>query len=342
MRRTLLAVHAATGGDFSKLPDFLSISDEQEALATARRVGIEPDWHAADRASSWLESSGHALLSITDADYPLALRNIPVPPTLLFVSGNYRALKRPQIAIVGSRKCTRTGAHIAQRLASAVVAQDVAVTSGLALGIDGAAHDGALSNAGATIAVLGNGLARVYPQRHRALAERIGDKGALVSEFPLSAAPLPFHFPRRNRIISGLSQGVVVVQATLKSGSLGTARHAIEQGRDVFAVPGPVWSKQHAGCHALIKQGAKLIECAADVFEDLGFEYREAVDTQASAPSVLGNQILNAIEDQPISIDELVTLTGLTAQKVSSILSAMELEGLVISSEGGRFTRSGP
>jgi DNA processing protein len=228
---------------------------------------------AVDRLTRWLsESPEHHLLSLDDPRYPGELLQMADPPLLLYVLGQLAVLQHPQrLAIVGSRNPTPQGEAHAREFAHALGAAGVCVVSGLALGVDGAAHTGALDAGAPTIAVVGTGLDRVYPKRHLALAHRIAAQGAIVSEYPLGSAPLAAHFPQRNRIISGLSQGTLVVEAALQSGSLITARLAAEQGREVFAIPGSIHAPQARGCHALIRQGAKLVESAQDILEDLRF-----------------------------------------------------------------------
>ncbi|GIX31664.1 MAG: DNA processing protein DprA [Porticoccaceae bacterium] len=225
---------------------------------------------ALEERAARLAAAGIQILPLTDPLYPSLLREIPDPPPWLFVRGRPEALSLPQIAIVGSRRASRFGLAQAERFAAQLAAGGFAITSGLAVGIDAAAHRGALRT-GVTVAVLGSGLARIYPRQHRELAEEIvAGGGALVAELPPEAPPLPHHFPRRNRILSGLALGVLVVEAAAQSGSLITARHALEQGREVFAVPGSLHNPLSRGCHRLIREGAVLVECAADLVAELG------------------------------------------------------------------------
>ena len=257
---------------------------EPEAVFTASRSSLEklglradtlayindPDWHQVDVDLAWLEQPGTEIILFNDNSYPPLLKTITDPPPLLFVIGDAAILKQKQLAMVGSRHPTPGGRETAHDFALHLATNGIVITSGLALGIDGASHEGALAAGGLTVAVAGNGLDRVYPARHRELAHRISENGALVSEFPPGTAPVASNFPRRNRIISGLSMGVLVVEAALHSGSLITARTAIEQGREVFAVPGSIHNPQAKGCNSLIRQGAKLVETATDIFEELG------------------------------------------------------------------------
>ncbi|MHB8622478.1 MAG: DNA-processing protein DprA [Sulfuricaulis sp.] len=229
-----------------------------------------PDEAALKPSLDWLAEPQHHLIVWSDPDYPPLLREIPDPPAMLYVLGDRRLLARPQLAIVGSRNPTPIGRDNARAFATSLAGAGLVITSGLALGVDGAAHRGALEAGGKTIALAGTGLDRVYPPPHRDLAHDISRHGALVSEFPLATPPRPENFPRRNRLISGLSLGTLVVEAALQGGSLITARLASEQGREVFAIPGSIHSPQSRGCHALIRQGAKLVETAQDILEELG------------------------------------------------------------------------
>ena len=293
----------------------------------------------------WLSESRHHLLVWSDPDYPPLLREIPDPPVMLYIAGNRQLLSRLQLAIVGSRNPTPMGRENADAFARSLARAGLVITSGMALGIDGTAHRGALAVDGATIAVTGTGLDRVYPARHRELAHEIVEHGALVSEFPLGTPPLPENFPVRNRIISGLSVGTLVVEAALQSGSLITARLAAEQGREVFAIPGSIHSPQARGCHALIRQGAKLVESARDVLEELGplasvtLQTAPESGTTVPAPDSPMHTLLEHIGHDPVTIDALIERSGLTADAVSSMLLQMELNGLVSSCPGGKVQR---
>ena len=293
----------------------------------------------------WLDQPTHHLLVWPDADYPPLLREIADPPLLLYVIGRRETLASPQLAIVGSRNPSPMGRENAQAFAKSLAGAGLTITSGLALGLDGAAHRGALAAGGHTIAVTGTGLDRVYPARHRELAHAIAARGALVSEFPLGTSPRPENFPRRNRLISGLSLGTLVVEAALQSGSLITARLAAEQGREVFAIPGSIHSPQARGCHALIRQGAKLVETAQDILEELGplASLARASAPEAAAPAPEPDspaaELLQQIGHDPVSVDALIERSGLTADAVSSMLLQMELNGLVSSCPGGKVQR---
>ena len=255
------AVFAASRRELEELPGI--------SAAIVNDVLEGPDPCHVSKELDWLAQDDAFLVTFEDGLYPRALREIPDPPPLMFVRGNPAVLSRPQIAITGSRNPTQAGADNAHEFAAALCQAGLTVTSGLALGIDACAHRGALAASGATLAVSGTGADRVYPSRHLELAHEILRCGAIVSELPLGSGPRAEHFPRRNRILSGLSLGVLVVEAALHSGSLITARFAAEQGREVFAIPGSIHSPLARGCHALIRQGAKLVESAADVLEEL-------------------------------------------------------------------------
>jgi DNA processing protein len=284
------------------------------------------------------------------ADYPPLLAAIPDAPLVLFVEGSAAALSLPQLAMVGSRNPTHLGRETAEQFAGHLAGIGLAITSGLALGIDAASHRGALRGGGWTVAVLGCGLDTIYPRENAALAQAVSAHGALVSDLPLGTPPLKHHFPRRNRIISGLSVGTLVVEAALQSGSLITARLAAEQGREVFAIPGSIHNPMARGCHRLIRQGAKLVETADDVFAELGAllrglhagEQSEAPDTQGVSGHVLDKDyeiLLDALGFAPASIDSLVARTGFAADAVASMLLILELDGRVAQQPGGLFCR---
>ena len=300
----------------------------------------------------WLSKPAHQMLTLSDEAYPELLRQIDDPPPVLYLIGNPSLLHQPQLAIIGSRNPTPTGLDNAREFARSLAAAGLCITSGLAIGIDGAAHEGALTS-GSTIAVLGTGPDRIYPAAHQVLAHRIAGEGLLVSEFPPGVQARAENFPRRNRIISGLSVGTLVVEAALRSGSLITARLALEQGREVFAIPGSIHNPQARGCHELIRQGAKLVESAQDIVEELGsllggFDSGEfSSDTnQFPASQRLEDPdyqtLLKALGYDPVSIDELIARSGLTAEAVSSMLLLLELDGHVSSAPGGRYSRTDP
>jgi DNA processing protein len=287
----------------------------------------------------WASQEGNRLLTLADGDYPKSLLEISDPPPLLYLKGNTRLLQHEAIAIVGSRSATPQGNANAEAFAKELSDNRFTIVSGLALGIDAAAHQGGLTGRYSSIAVVGTGLDIVYPARNRGLAHELSQKGLIISEFPLGARPIAANFPRRNRLISGLSRGVLVVEAAVKSGSLITARYALEQGRDVFAIPGSVHSSLSKGCHALIKQGAKLVETAADILEELGQPVtavsKSAVDTQPGDDS----GVLDKIGFDPIDLDTICDRTGLTAENASAILLELELKNRLARLPGGRFQR---
>lgn len=303
----------------------------------------------ADADIEWLENDDCHLMCWHDDDYPGLLREIHDPPPVLFIRGDRSLLSSLQIAIVGTRHPSALALKTTRAFANSFAAMGLTVTSGLALGIDQAAHQGAVDVSGKTIAVAATGLDRVYPASNRDLAEKIIVTGAMVSEFPIGTRPQAGYFPRRNRIISGLSLGVLVVEATIKSGTLVTAKHAMEQGREVFAMPGSIHNPQAKGCHYLIRQGAKLVETAEDVLEDLGALSLAAASSSFSVtsnmtakPCSLGDdymQLLEKIAFAPTSVDDLIETTDFTAEEISSMLLVLELEGLVLSSPGGLFCR---
>ena len=308
---------------------------------------MEPDWARVDADLSWLEQPDARILLLNDSDYPPLLKTIPDPPPLLFVLGDVTILGQKQLAMVGSRHPTPAGREIAHDFAKHLAANGIVITSGLALGIDGASHEGALAGGGLTVAVAGTGLDRVYPARHRDLAHRIGENGVLVSEFPPGTPPTASNFPRRNRIISGLSMGVLVVEAALRSGSIITARAAIEQGREVFAVPGSIHNPQARGCNSLIRQGAKLVETAADIFEELGgfaTPLRQELNSErAVSSSELDSEhkrVLESVGHEPTAVDTVVQRSGLTADAVCSMLLVLELQGLIASTSSGHYCQT--
>jgi DNA processing protein len=294
---------------------------------------------------------GLTLLGAHHPAYPAQLRPLADAPAVLFVRGSVAALAAPQLAMVGSRHPTALGRATAREFAYHFAAQGLAITSGLAIGIDGASHEGALAARGLTIAVCGTGLDQCYPSVHAALAERILDSGgALVSEHPPGAPPLASHFPQRNRIISGLSLGVLVVEAAMRSGSLSTARFAGDQNRSVMAVPGSIHSAQSRGCHKLLRDGAALVESAEDVLTEIGFTPSNqwvtslliGSETAVPGPDRLDNpaeMLLDALGFEPTSADALIASTGLSSTSVASLLLALELEGRIASDASGRYFR---
>ncbi|HEY9096451.1 MAG TPA: DNA-processing protein DprA [Hydrogenophaga sp.] len=309
-----------------------------ERLARALQQTPESLDAEVDKAANWLEAKNHHLLTLGDSAYPAALLQMSDPPLMLYVVGALDALERPnKIAIVGSRNPTPQGQINARQFATALGEAGLCVVSGLALGVDGAAHEGALAANAATIAVVGTGLDRVYPKRHLDLAHRIAAQGgAIVSEYPLGTPPLPAHFPQRNRIIAGLCQGTLVVEAAVASGSLITARLASEMGREVFAIPGSIHAPQARGCHALIRQGAKLVESAQDVLEDLRLDFSAPSADSHTAKNVDDPEgLLEAMGFDPVGLDALQARTGLDTASLQARLLELELQGLVSRLPGG-------
>ncbi len=305
------------------------------------------------RTLAWADIAGNHVLTLADAQYPKALLSIPDPPPLLYAKGRVDLLARPALAIVGSRNATVQGVQNAERFAQTLSADGLTVVSGLALGIDAAAHLGALAamaasgTAGSTVAVTGTGLDLVYPARHHALAHRIAAEGCLLSEYPLGTQAMAGNFPRRNRLISGLAQGVLVVEAAMQSGSLITARSATEQGRDVFAVPGSIHSPLSKGCHLLIRQGAKLVESAQDIMEELRWQQRTplspatplpATEPAGEADTPLARLLALAGHD-PVSIDQLVERSGLPAADIQAALLTLEMQQQMELLPGGQYRR---
>lgn len=295
-----------------------------------------------ESALRWLEQPGNRLLTLADEDYPPLLLQTADPPAVLYVRGRAELLRHPAIAIVGSRSPTAGGVSNAEAFAQALSEAGLTAISGLALGIDAAAHRGALRAVSSSVAVCGTGLDRVYPARNRELARQLAEQGALVSEFPLGTPPVASNFPRRNRIISGLSSGCLVVEAAIHSGSLITARQALDQGREVFAIPGSIHSPLAKGCHWLIKQGAKLVESAQDILEELGQPVPQSQRGSEPAPLRLTDEhqrVLAAMGFEPVDLDTLCARGGLTPDSASAMLLTLELEGTITRLPGGLFQR---
>jgi DNA processing protein len=290
-----------------------------------------------DPALAWLEDNNNHIVTLADSDYPQALLNIPDPPLLLYVKGRLDLLNRPALAVVGSRSATPQGINNAEAFAKSLSDAGLCIISGMAHGIDAAAHRGALRGQGGSIAIVGTGLDIVYPAANRDLAHMLAQQGTLVSEFPLATPPLAANFPRRNRLISGMSLGCLVVEASLQSGSLITARLALEQGRDVFAIPGSIHAPQSKGCHALLKQGAKLVETAQDILEELGGVL--ASPAQPSDSEGADSALLEHLGFDPVDVDTLSSRCGLTIAELSAMLLTLELSGRICVLPGGLYQR---
>lgn len=328
--------------------------DDLAALADGRLSALDIviahgrgllDWRAVEADLAWLAVPGRHLLTLSMADYPARLRHIADPPPVLFVEGDVQILPTAQLAMVGSRRATPCGVQTAHYFSAELASRGLAITSGLALGVDAASHRGAMAGGGRTLAVAANGLDIVYPRSHWRLARQVAENGALLSEFSPGTPPLAGHFPRRNRLISGLSLGVVVVEAAQRSGSLITARLAGEQGREVFAIPGPIESPLSRGCHQLIRQGAKLVEQVSDILEELPDDLvllparRVPQSTSKALPDLdaAHKKVLKSLAYRATSVDSVVERSGLTANTVCSILLALELRGLVVPVPGGAY-----
>ncbi len=303
-----------------------------------------PEAGMLDRTLKWLAVDGHWLVAWDDPHYPAALLALSDAPPVFSYVGQREFLNHQALAIVGSRNATPRGMEHAEAFATALSDAGFTIVSGLALGIDAAAHRGGLAGAARSVAVVGTGLDTVYPPANKALAKRLAVHGGLLSEFPIGTPPLPFNFPRRNRILSGLSRGVLVVEATLNSGSLITARFAAEQGREVFAIPGSIDSPFSKGCHRLIRDGAKLVETASDVLEELGLPAPKASADSASsgwpAGTAPAERVLAALGHDPAGVDLLCARTGLPAEVVTAALVELELGGRVALLPGGAYQRS--
>ena len=314
--------------------------------------GVDAD--AVQPTLDWLQHAGNHVVTLADSYYPKLLLQISNPPPILYAKGQLDWLNHPSIAMVGSRSSTPQGEKNAEDFATSLSNFGLCVVSGLALGIDGAAHRGALKataqNAAGTIAVVGTGLDIVYPAKHRDLAHKIVQRGLIISEFALGTPSKAQNFPRRNRIISGLSLGCLVVEANVQSGSLITAKLAAEQGREVFAIPGSIHSPVAKGCHLLIKQGAKLVESTQDIMDELSIDGISLVNTQpklsagftddsVNQPISETDTLINAMGHDPITMDTLIRLTTFTTEKLSAMLMMLELEGKVATVSGGQYQR---
>ncbi len=298
-----------------------------------------PDARAIDAALAWLENDDHHIVACGEDDYPEMLAQIPGAPLLLYVNGDVDALHLPALAIVGSRNPTQGGRRNARDFSRHLASCGLVIVSGMAQGIDAASHQGALDGGGKTLAILGTGIDRVYPPANRDLAHRIAAGGALVTEYPLGSPPEKWHFPERNRLISGLALGTLVVEAARRSGSLITARLSAEQGREVFALPGSIHNPLARGCHQLIRQGAKLVETADDILAELG---PLTGYLRPTADDSHYDSLRKALSHDPAGIDELAAQSGLTIDQLSSMLLILELHGEVESLSGGRYVKKEP
>lgn len=347
----------AFGYDTGPLGELLAASPSAAAaLAEVQRRQLVPVVADAlepqvEADLAWLrDGPGRGILALCDPAYPRLLRTLADPPPLLYYLGDPEVLCQVQMAVVGSRNPTPGGRETATAFSRYLARNGLVITSGLARGIDTAAHRGAIAAAGYTVAVLGTGVDRVYPAENRGLARRVAQTGVVVSEFPLGTPARAAHFPRRNRIISGLAVGTLVVEAASRSGSLITARLAAEQGREVFAIPGSIHNPMARGCHELIRQGAKLVETAAHILEELpplmdaaAPSGRAGAVPSGAVPEGLAEDyiaLLEAMGYDPVSVDQLVERTGLTANVLSSMLLLLELEGHIGPLAGGLYART--
>jgi len=348
--QTLMA-HGFSPKDIYDLPaaELSQLPLAPKSIEHIKKYRLSSPHKDVEEAFLWQQQqNNHHILHFEHPDYPDRLRHIGSPPPILMVKGNVPVLNEPQLAIVGTRHPTATGKQHAQEFAAALADAGLVITSGLAKGIDGFAHQGALSVHGATVAVLGTGLGHVYPKQHIQLAEEICEKGALVSEFPLTTKPFQGNFPRRNRIVSGLSLGTLVVEATLKSGSLITARQALEQNREVFAIPGAIANPQKVGCHHLIREGAVLVESPEQVMYELRHQlamanvHGEAATLSDGPPKSSRPRsddpdeqiLLKSLDYDGASVDELVSRSGLAVSQMTPLLMMMELKGWVGHEDG--------
>jgi len=340
--RKLLAACGTPAGVLQAAPATLR---QLAGMAVAQALTELPPAYKARLAAAqnWLAAAPqHQVLTLDDPRFPPQLLQMADPPLLLYLRGDPACLQHASLAIVGSRQATVQGCDNARALAKTLGEAGYWIVSGLAQGIDAAAHEGALASPAGTIAVVGTGLDLVYPPRHRALADRIAQKGALLSEHAPGTPALPEHFPQRNRLIAGLTQGTLVVEAALRSGSLITARLASECGREVFAIPGSIHAPQARGCHALIKQGAKLVESAQDILDELqgpSAAPRQATLALDDEPAATADPVLDALGPDPVTLDALLARTGWPTHEMNARLLELELTGLVARLPGGLFQR---
>jgi DNA processing protein len=316
---------------------------DAQALQALDSEGVA---RSVEHALAWLDRPGHSVVTLADASYPRLLLEIADPPPLLYCRGRTELLNRPALALVGSRNATAQGAGNAEQFARSFSNAGLTIVSGLAQGIDAAAHRGGLAAEGSTIAVLGTGIENPYPPANAGLAVEIAERGLLVSEFALGTKALAYNFPRRNRVISGLAQGCLVIEAALASGSLITARNAADQGREVFAVPGSIHSPLSKGCHALIKSGAKLVESAEDVLSELAAFHRTGfASTRSRAQTPKDDRgdaddpLLACMGFDPVDVDSLCARAGLPADRVAAELLRLELDGRIAALPGGLYQR---
>lgn len=322
------------------LSDMFCLSADQ-----LKQAGLPPkvadaiatfDLNQVDADMRWQEANNHFLLTWSDPEYPALLKEIFDPPVVLYAIGSLSCLQQPAIAMVGTRNPSSTGSETARRFAFELAAKGITIVSGLALGIDAQAHTGSMDAGGKTIAVMGTGIDCIYPRRHVALAERVCQNGLLMSEFPLKSPPVAGHFPRRNRIISGLSSSTLVVEAAIRSGSLITARLALEQNRDVLAIPGSIHNPQSRGCHYLLQQGATLVTSSDDVLDEINLNYKPITAGKTHEMLADGNKnLVKCIDFEVTTVDQIIERSGLTLETVFCELADLELDGFVNAVPGG-------
>lgn len=345
-QRQLLAAFGLPENIFTASPSALGqVAGRKAALLR------QDNQEAVQQALAWARQPGNHIVTLADAEYPRRLLESADPPCLLYVKGRLELLNRPALAIVGSRNATPQGLQDGEALARELADAGLTIISGLALGIDGATHRGGLAGLGSSIAVVGTGADRIYPSRHDDLARQLARDGAIISEFPLGTPPVGHNFPKRNRIIAAMGLGCLVVEAALESGSLITARLAADLGRDVFAVPGSIHSPLSRGCHRLLKQGAKLVETARDIVEEIGPFAMPAGPATAAAPAEplssaptdgQRQALLAALGHDPVHLDLLLQRTGLTTETLCAMLVALELDGQVAVLPGSRYQQLFP
>lgn len=324
--------------DLQQMFQLSAIELEQAGLSSALAQTIAGfDLNLIQEDLNWLAAADeHHILTWDSPEYPALLKEITDPPVVLYAKGQLACLKQPTLAVVGSRNPTITGSENARQFAKAIASHGITIVSGLALGIDAEAHQGCLDARGQTIAVLGTGIDQIYPYRHRGLSLQIAQNGLLISEFPLKSPPSAGHFPRRNRIISGLSLCTLVVESAIKSGSLITARMALEQNRDVLAIPGSIHNPLARGCHYLLQQGAKLVTSVADVLEELQIDSEQQTADKAILPLASENKnLVKFIGFEMTTVDQIILRSGCTVEQVTSELAKLELNGAVVSVPGG-------
>jgi DNA processing protein len=333
-RRLLVALGSPQQILAASTADLTRIVPQRAAAAVCAPASAEQ----MRKIGAWLDDAANHIVTLADSSYPQALLQIPDPPPVLYAKGRTDLLNQAAFAVVGSRNATHQGLAHAESFARALSDAGLTIISGLALGIDAAAHRGALAGASSSVAVVGTGLDIVYPARNRDLAHDLAARGCIISEFALGTAPVAANFPRRNRLISGLARGCLVVEAAISSGSLITARMANEQGKDVFAIPGSIHSPLAKGCHDLIKQGAKLAETAEDILEELHMPARSRTP-DAPRPHAMNDRVLNALGFDPCDIDTLSARSAMGADEIAALLTEWELEGVVEALPGGRYQR---